>query len=247
MSLFSKIFNSGKRDTTYTGPKPYGSLLDAAGGKDYYDMISGRAKGQGVGYGEDYANQYSNPIIKNMRANFTDYTVPQLNSELTATGRRRGSGGFQQIQQAYKEQGNQEGDIYSRLAQENERVKRAEQEAAINQMGAFNKGDYDARTIASNFYNADNNRQIQEEATRKANEAQGYQKVGQLGTSLALAPFTGGTSLAGMSGDGFDPSSYVSMLNARRAPAVTPNYAYLDKPSGFSKSASLYGQAGRVR
>lgn len=192
MSIFSKLFNSKKQDTTYSGPKPYGSLLDATGGKDYYNTILGRSRGEGVGYGDNYANKYANPIIQNSRNRFESYTMPELNSELTATGRRRGSSGFQQVAQAQKEQALTEGDIFSQLQQRDEDLKRQEQATAINQLGAFNKGDYDARKILSDFEYADNNRQVGEANQRRSNEATGLQNLVFAGTDLASSLMGGG-------------------------------------------------------
>ena len=197
MSLFSKMFNSEKKDTTYTGPKPYGSLRSAAGGEDYYKTILGRSQGQGVGYGDSYASQMANPIIQNSRARFQDYTMPELNSELSLTGRRRGSAGFSQVAQAQKEQGLQEGDIYSQLQQRNEDLMRDEQSQAISQLGDFNKGDYDAMSNLANFEYADNSRQVGEANDRRANQAKGMQALGQAGVQMLLGqnapnPFGGG-------------------------------------------------------
>lgn len=168
MSIFSKLFKTDKRDTTYQGPKPYGSLLEAAGGQDYYNNIQGRLKGQGVGFGDTYANQASNPIIARMRNQFSSYDVPELQSQLSATGRRKSSGGFDQLRRAYTDQSLAEGDVYSGLYQKNEDQKRTEVNDALARLGEFNKGDYDARSNISDFENANNNRQVAEEDARRS-------------------------------------------------------------------------------
>lgn len=240
MSIFSKLFNSEKKDTTYSGPKPYGTLLDAAGGQDYYKTILGRSKGEGVGYGDEYASQYSNPIIKNMRSQFQDYQMPELTSELSATGRRRGSGGFTQIAQAQKEQGLAEGDIYSRLAQQNEAQKRTEQSAAIQDLGAFNKGDYDARTIISNFENANNNRQVQEANQRRANEATGFQNLAYAGTDL-LSNFLGGQGGVAQR----QPMNYGGVNYQTSQPPIGSNY--MQNIFARSGQAAKLGATGGYR
>lgn len=235
-NFFSKLFNSGKHDTTYSGPKPAASLLDVAGGKDYYNTILGRSKGEGVGFGDTYAQKYANPIIQNSRANFQDYTMPELNSELTATGRRRGSSGFQQIAQAQKEQGLAENDIFSHLQQRNEDQMRSEQANAIAQLGDFNKGDYDARTILSNFENANNNRQVQEANQRRANESAGLQNLVYAGTDLISSMYGGGQGVG------------------QRTPQVAsygggnPNIGFGNSGNSYNQRLlQRYAQAGRVR
>src|SRR3990167_1325661 len=120
MGLFGKLFNTQKKDFTYSGPRPPGSLLSVTGGKPYYDTLQARLAGRGVGFGEGYADKYANPIIQNLRSRFESYTMPELESELSRTGRRRGTSGFQQISQARREQGLSEGDVFSRLQQRNE-------------------------------------------------------------------------------------------------------------------------------
>lgn len=221
-NFFSKLFNSEKKDTTYNGPKPYGSLTQAVGGQDYYDTILGRSKGQGVGYGEGYASKYANPIIQNSRERFNAYTMPELNSELTATGRRRGTSGFQQVAQAQKEQGLTEGDIFSQLQQRDEDLKRQEQSNAINQLGNFNKGDYDARNILSNFEYADNNRQVAEDATRRSNQAEGMNRMGSAAVQLAF----GGSS----------PNPFTTVG------PQTASYGGGDPSVGYGRSGNSYNQ-----
>lgn len=237
MSFLSKLFNSEKKDTTYSGPKPAASLLDVAGGKDYYNTILGRSQGRGVGFGDTYAQKYANPIIQNSRANFQDYTMPELNSELTATGRRRGSSGFQQIAQAQKEQGLAENDIFSRLQQRNEDQMRSEQSQAISQLGDFNRGDYNARNILANFENADNNRQVQEANQRRANEATGLQNLIYAGSDSISSMFGGGQG-----------------VGQRQAPQVAsygggnPNVGFGNSGNSYNQRLlQRYAQAGRVR
>lgn len=198
MSIFSKLFSSGKKDFTYTGPRPPASLLDVTGGKDYYDTITNRLAGRNVGFGDNYASLYSSPIIKNMRRGFTDYTIPELTSELSRTGRRRGSPGFSQIKQAYGEQADKEGDIFSRLQMRNEDQSRNEINDALERLGLFNRNEYDVKKGYSDWeYNNIYAPQVDRELYRMGNEAKGYQKLGELGVRAAMVPFTGGVSMMG--------------------------------------------------
>lgn len=138
MSWLSNLFGGNqKKDTTYTGTKPVTNLSQVAGGPEYYSAISNRLKGEGVGYGETYANQASNPVIARMRNQFSSYDVPELQSQLSATGRRKSSGGFDQLRRAYTDQSLAEGDVYSGLYQQNENQKRTEINDALGRMGAY--------------------------------------------------------------------------------------------------------------
>lgn len=138
MSWLSSIFKGNKKqDTSYTGQRPATDLRQVGGGQEYYDAISGRLKGQGVGYGEQYADQVSSPIIARMRNQFSSYDVPELQSQLTAQGRRKSSGGFDQLRRAYTDQSLAEGDVYANLYRENEAQKRNEINDALARMGAY--------------------------------------------------------------------------------------------------------------
>ena len=217
MGLFDKLFGSEKRDTSYQGPRRISSLTNVRGGEDYYKNIMDRLQGRGVGFGDDYADIYSSPIIKNMRGNFESYQMPALTSELSATGRRRGSGGFDQIRRAYSEQGLQEGDIFSRLQQRNEDQKRSEINDALNRLGIFNQNEADLTNQQADSEYGMHQDQLSEADTRNQRKAAGLQKLVTTAGSLIAAPFTGGASLAGLtnmsaSRSGGDPYS-VNYLN----------------------------------
>lgn len=174
-NIFSRLFGSEKKDTTYQGPKPYGSLLDATGGKDYYGTLNARIAGQGTGYSSGYVDKATNPVIARMRNQFNSYDLPELKSELSATGRRAGSAGFGQISKAYENQGLNEEAAYAPIYAANEEAKRSDTNDAITKLGAFNTGDFNARNTLAGFENANNNRQVQEDAARRAAEATGLQ------------------------------------------------------------------------
>ena len=152
----------GKRDRTgedhYT-LRPRQSLIESPGGKEYYKNIMDRMEGRGVGFGDDYASMYSSPIIQNMRGQFKDYTMPELTSELSLTGRRKGSAGFGQIAQAYRQQADQEGDIFSRLQMRNEDQKRDEINDALGRVGDYARQENDLYNQYVDFdYNAEQDR-----------------------------------------------------------------------------------------
>ena len=239
-NFFSKLFNSGKNDTTYSGPKPYGSLLEATGGKDYYNQISGRAAGNGVGYSPDYVDKASNPVIARMRNQFKSYDLPELKSELTATGRRAGSPGFQQISKAYENQGLNEEAAYAPIYQQAEEAKRSDINDAIGKVGAFNKGDYDARKILSNFEYADNNRQVTEANQRRANEATGLQNLVSAGSD-AVGTLYGGPGVFSRQSPNI---SYGGQTYATSQPPASQQDYYRQL---LSRTVSNQGQAGRVR
>lgn len=237
MSLLSNLFKT-KKTPSYGGIQPYGTLMDAAGGKDYYNTILGRSQGKDVGFGDTYASKYANPIIQNSRATFQDRTMPELNSELSLTGRRRGSSGFQQVAQAQKEQGLQENDIFSRLQQRNEDQMRNEQNRGIEQLGEFNKGDFNARNTLAGFQNdlyKGETANIQND--RATNDAAGM-RIGQAGVALGMVPFTGGASIGVPQASAMD--DYIRSIT-KRAPEQPKQINTVGKQFGN------YGQAGRVR
>ena len=126
-SFLKRLFSSGqKRDTTFQGPRPKGSLQDTPIGADVNTLLRQRIAGENVGFGDDFAGRHSSPIIANLRNRFESREIPELQAELTRTGRRGGSGGFDQIKRARQEQGLVEGDVFANLSLQNELQKRNE-------------------------------------------------------------------------------------------------------------------------
>lgn len=188
-NFFSNLFGGGKKvDNTYTGAKPPHSLLPLPGGQEYFNSITDRLAGRNVGFGDDYASIYSSPIVKNMRNQFESYTIPELTSELSATGRRRGSAGFGQIANAYKDQGLQEGDVFSRLQMRNEDQKRNEINDALGRVGQFNKDEANVNTGYANFDYADRTRKMAADQAQNYKEAEANTRLFQAGTDF-LAPY----------------------------------------------------------
>lgn len=196
MSWLSNLFKSGKRDTTYRGPQPTQSLTQVRGGPEYYQTITDRLQGRGVGFGPNYASKYANPIVQNLRNRFESYDIPALTSELSVTGRRRGSGGFDQIRRAYEEQGLTEGDVFSRLQQRDEDQQRNEINDALGRVGDFaaNEANLRDKYVASQM--ADHDAQISRADAERERQGGLVSRAGQAFISLAAAPFTGGGSLA---------------------------------------------------
>lgn len=238
MGFFSDLFGKKeKRDTTYTGARPVPSLSGVQGGPEYYNAISGRVRGEGVGFGPNYATQYSNPIIANMRNQFSSYQLPELQSELSRTGRRRGSGGFDQIRRAYQEQGLAEGDIFSRLQQRNEDQERNEINAALADLGAYAQNEAELQNRRVMFDYQDHGRQLQEADSRQAaNSAAAQRMVGMAGAGLS-GLMGGGAGMV----SGFSPmqSSLPPMNYYAR---MMPNMSYGDLYNTYSQ----YGQQGGV-
>jgi len=239
MSFLSKLFGSEKKDTTYNGPKPITTLNQVQGGPEYYQTILDRMYGRNVGFGDDYASKYSNPIIQNMRSQFTDYQLPELKSELSATGRRRGSGGFDQIRRAYNEQGLQEGDVYSRLQQRNEDQMRNEINDAMGRVGDFAKNEAGLFNNYVNFENANNNRQVAEATARRQAEAAGYQNLLFAGSDLM------GSLYGGQGAFKRQPVQSAGM-NFQQYGASAPPAGY-DLSGIASRNSSRNAQVGRIR
>lgn len=150
MSLLSSFFKT-KKTPTYSGQRPYTSLVDSTGGQDYFNTIKARSQGQGVGYSPDYVDKASNPVIARMRNQFSSYDLPALKSELSATGRRRGSGGFDQLSRAYQTQGLNEEAAYAPIYQAAEEARRDDINKYTGDLGNFALNDANVRNTAANF------------------------------------------------------------------------------------------------
>ena len=224
-NFFSRLFNTKKTTDAYDNPvEPYQSLNQVQGGPEYYKKIMERMNGQGVGFGDTYASKYANPIIQNSRANFEDYQMPELNSELSATGRRRGSSGFQQIAQAQKEQGLAENDIFSRLQQRNEDQGRSEINQGIQDVGNYANNEASMRDNFSNFRMGIMDKRAGINAQRNANEAAGLQNMVYAGSDAISSLYGGGQG-----------------LGQRQAPQVA-SYGVGNPNVGFGQSGNSYNQ-----
>src|SRR3990167_1020925 len=196
MSWLSNLFGGNqKKDTSYTGPRPLSSLTLNPSGKAYQDEILARLAGRNVGFGQDYASKYSSPIIQNMRGQFEGYQIPELNARLSAEGRSRGSGGFSQIAQAYKEQGLQEGDIFSRLQQRSEDQQRQEISDALARTGQFAKDENAVHDRLVNFEYGANRDQIGDATAQRKEGREAFGGFLQGVGERAAIPLTGGASL----------------------------------------------------
>lgn len=199
MSIFSKLFNTEKKDFTYNGPRPPSRLDQVQGGAEYYKNLQDRLARRGIGYGDDYVG-YANPQVANLRGTFQSYTLPELESELSKTGRRRGTSGFQQIEQAYRNQTLNENDIIGRLAQRQAEAQREDVNNALSGLGDYARSNADLEGRAANFeYDKLYAPQVDREQKRMERESQGYQQLGELGVRAAFMPFTGGASMIGYS------------------------------------------------
>lgn len=197
MSLLSSLFKTQKTPS-YQGQKPDSSLLQGVGGQQYYNTLQDRIAGRGVGYGDNYAS-YANPQIAQMKNDFSSYQLPELQSELSATGRRSGSGGFAQIAKAYQNEGLNENALYGQLMQRNAEASHTDVNNAISGLGDFNQRDVNTQANAANF---DNSLYGQQSRNIQADNAYNQQTAGNVLTGaveLGAAPFTGGASL-GMGG-----------------------------------------------
>ncbi len=239
MSLLSSLFKT-KKTPSYEGMTPRSSLLESTGGPQYYQTIQDRLAGRGVGFGDNYASKYANPIIQNSRANFTDYQLPELKSELSVSGRRGATGGNDLLRRAYNDQGLQENDIFSRLQQRNEDQSRSEINNAFDKLGSFNQDENNVWNNAANFnYNTYKGEVQNLNNDYAANQNTAKNLVATAGSVIA-APFTGGASLAGIGGGGFNQP----MANGYYPSAPPQGY---DLSNIQSRLASRNGQLGRIR
>jgi hypothetical protein len=106
---------------------PLGSITGAAGGQELKDFLVRRLTGDvPVGFAPGFASRTASPLIRASRSRFETGTIPDLQSELSATGRRRGSGGFAQISAARQGQQAREDEIFGNLALLAEQQRRKE-------------------------------------------------------------------------------------------------------------------------
>lgn len=243
MSILSKLFGSQKKDYTYNGPRPVSTLADVPGGKEYYQNITDRLAGRGVGYGADYVG-YANPEVTKSHDYFTSYQVPELKSELTASGRRGGSSGFQQLNKAYQEQGLNESAIVGRLAQRNAEASREDTNTALSGLGNYANNEVNLKNNAANFeYDKIYAPQVNREQDRVQAEAKGYQGLLDRGLQAAGYGLSSYAAPAAAAGGGFN-DIFDSNTGAWK-PTSPPSYY-----SGRGVSARLaarQGQYGGVR
>lgn len=196
-NFLSKLFggSSEKRDASYTGPQPYAHLYDAPGGSDALAEFRRRLAGQGVGYGDAFATQASNPIIANMRAKYNSDVMPELVSELSATGRRRGSGGFAQLSKSLQGQALDEGDVFARAYMDNEQQKRSEINNALTGLERFGQNEVGVQGKYVDAQKADNEAQLRREDARRTARGGEIERALGFAQQAALMPFTGGASI----------------------------------------------------
>lgn len=234
-NIFSRLFNSEKKDTTYNGTKPVTSLSQVAGGPDYFKKITDRSNGIGVGYGENYTSN-ANPQIAQLRNQYTGYQLPELKSELTATGRRPGSSGFQQISRSMSDQGDKENAIMARLMQNNAEASHDDVNTAVGQVGNYAQNETGLVNTRANFDYADNARQVQEDATRRSNYSKSMQKYIDQGMQAVGDYMSGGTTA-------------MARQVQQRAPSTTPQLqqqSYYPGVQSLSRTYSKNGQMGRI-
>lgn len=237
MSLLKNLFKTQKTPS-YGGIQPYGTLMDAQGGSEYYQKILDRSNGIGGGYSSDYVDKASNPVIARMRNQFSSYDLPELKSELTATGRRAGSSGFQQLSKAYENQGLNEEAAYAPIYQQAEEAKRADTNTGISDLGAFNTGDYNARNTLAGFQQREYGQAVANTQNDNAANTSKAQNIGNFAVSAAGIPFTGGASALGSS-----PISYGGQTYATSQPPLNQQNYYQQM---LGRGVATSGQKGRV-
>jgi len=231
MSLLSGLFKT-KKTPSYGGIQPYGTLMDAYGGKDYYNTILGRSQGNSKGYGDDYVDT-ANPQIAQLRNQYTGYDLPELKSELSATGRRAGSSGFQQIARSMSDQSDKENAIKARLAQNQSEAIYNDTNQGINDLGAFNTGDFNARKSLADFQQNQYRQESSNIQNDRSRNDQMAQNIGQGAVALAGVPFTGGASLYPSMAD-----PYRSLVQSRTTPQA---------PQPYQQPYGNYGNTGRIK
>lgn len=244
MSILSKLFggSSEKRDQSYTGPQPYAHLYDAPGGSDALAEFRKRLAGQSVGYGDAYANQVSNPIIAAMRNRYQSQVYPELVSELSATGRRRGSGGFEQLRRSLTDQAFAEGDVFANLYRENEQQKRSEINDALSGLERFGMNEVGVQGDYVAAQKADHDAQLAREDARRTAKGAENMRALQAGSDLLGNIVSGGFGQFG-GGGGQQMFNYGGQQYAVTPPPYGYDYSNLNTPKNTRSAlkASLYG------
>lgn len=245
MSLFGNLFNSNKQSQNSVNAVPIRSLSQVPGGKEYFQTIQDRIAGRGTGYGADYTS-FANPQIANLKNNFESYQLPELKSELTATGRRAGSSGFQQIAKAYQEEGLNENSILGNLMQRNAEASHTDVNNAINAEGAYAQNEANMSNAGAQFDYNNTNQQLDNEKARLANQSKGYQQIGQGITDAAMnfaVPGAASFMGAGNSGSGGYGSTFNSGGQYWKPSAPPANYNYSNIGA---RLAQRNGQMGSI-
>jgi hypothetical protein len=169
MGLFSRLFSgSQKRDTTYQGPRPP-QLTNFRLGRSVEDELLNRIAGRNVGFGEGFVDKTTSPLVRSSRARFNQTTLPQFQSQLSATGRRRATGGTGQLGQLLLNQSLAEGDIIGNAIRANELQKRNEIANALTQGQSFATTQANLGANAAAFEKGLHDDQINQENLRRAN------------------------------------------------------------------------------
>lgn len=237
-NFFSDLFGTTKKDTTYTGTKPVTSLSQVQGGPEYYKAILDRSNGIGTGYGADYTSN-ANPQIKQLHDAYTGYELPELQSELTATGRRAGSSGFQQVSRSMSDEADKENSIMAQLMQRNAEASHTDQTNAIGDVGNYAENEANLVGQRANFDYADNARQVAEAQKIQDNRSKENSAIGQAGVQLlfgqnASDPISSQTSSA--------PSTYYNGSGTSQPPIGQQDYYKQMLARNIASSA----QQGRV-
>lgn len=204
-SLFSNLFGGGKSTGNggYTGTQPVTSLSQVQGGPEYYQTLQDRMAGRGVGYGDAYTS-YANPQIAQLHNQYTGYQLPELQSELTAEGRRAGSGGFQQIARSQSDEADKENSIMAQLMQRNAEASHSDVNNAITGMGNYASENANLQGQAANFGMRNTENQTAQANMQDSKRAAGYQALIQAGAQAlpGVAGLPGISSIPGMSAIG---------------------------------------------
>lgn len=217
MGLFSNLFGGGRKPEKYKGIRPFASLQEIPQGKLLTDELEARMRGERVGFRPEILSQSTAPFALSRRTALKEKTIPTISAAASARGLGRSTITTGQIGQASSQA---ERDIMERIAQinlANEQQRRAEINEAVLGTERYVGAEAQQRTVRANFDYNDFLNQEQAQTAYSQRQAQGLGRALSLGTSMAMAPFTGGASLMAVPstfGDNAGGTSYLPQIMA---------------------------------
>jgi hypothetical protein len=184
MSWFTDIFNPKKQQAPNIQAPP--TLSGTAEYPLYKQTLEDRIAGRNLGYDPAVLDASTAPYAKKARADFTNYTVPQIAGAASARGLGRSTIPVSQIGLGSQDVENSIANRVAQLTLANEEEKAAEKNSAISSYGGLMSSDYNSilNNIAGQNQQAIGATKVQNENNASALE----QEVGALKSLQPLTP-----------------------------------------------------------
>ena len=236
MSWFSNLFGRKKKDEGTVAAPVIPRITDYPIGSTIEERILAALRsGQNIGYPEEFVSRTTSPLVASREAGFRESELPFLNAQYGGRGLSRSTLAARDVGKAFATKERDINEIIANAYAMNEAQKKtdiARYENLGYDFSGTQQGIGERQAQADYGANIYNTRVMA--ANKEANN-QALLKALGIGTAIAAAPFTGGTSLAAIPGmltnssGGVGWTSVVNMATA--AQNATP----------FTKTVTNYG------